>query len=99
MITAVGPEVYARQLTALIGRPDSFGGLARITCPTLVLVGRQDALCPVRMHEEMTAAIPGAVLVVVEQCGHVSSLEQPQAVTATLRYWLQIPVGKGYSYA
>jgi pimeloyl-ACP methyl ester carboxylesterase len=90
MAKAVGPEVYARQLVALMHRPDSFGDLARIACPTLVLVGRQDALCPVGMHQKMAAAIPGADLVVVEQCGHLSSLEQPQAVTATLRYWLQV---------
>jgi pimeloyl-ACP methyl ester carboxylesterase len=63
--------------------------LAAIRCPTLVLVGRQDALTPVSLHEQMAAAIPRAALVIVEQCGHLSPLEQPQAVTAALRYWLQ----------
>ena len=66
------------------GRP-----LGTLACPTLVLVGRQDALTPVAIHEEMAAAIPNAALVVVEQCGHLSPLEQPQAVTAALRYWMQ----------
>jgi pimeloyl-ACP methyl ester carboxylesterase len=37
----------------------------------------------------MAAAIPNAALVIVEQCGHLSPLEQPQAVTAALRYWMQ----------
>ena len=90
MAGRVGPEVYVRQLRALAGRADSRPILRTLACPTLVLVGRQDALTPVALHEEMAAAIPAAALVVAEQCGHLSPLEQPQAVTAALRYWLQI---------
>ena len=41
------------------------------------------------LYLERPSAIPGAALVVIEQCGHLSSMEQPQAVTALLRYWLQ----------
>jgi pimeloyl-ACP methyl ester carboxylesterase len=54
----------------------------------LLVAGRADAVCPVALHEEMAAAIPGARLVVIEQCGHLSSLEQPQTITALLRDWL-----------
>ncbi len=53
-----------------------------------MLCGRQDALTPVALHEEMAAAIRGAKLVVVENCGHLSPLEQPDLVTAALRDWL-----------
>jgi pimeloyl-ACP methyl ester carboxylesterase len=90
MADRVGAAAYGRQLRALAGRADSRPTLRTIACPTLVLVGRQDALTPVALHEDMAAAIPNAALVVVEQCGHLSPLEQPQAVTAALRYWLQI---------
>ena len=72
----------------MLERPDSRGELARIAVPTLVLCGRQDALTPPAMHEEMAAGIPGARLVVVEDSGHMTPLERPQAVTAVLRYWL-----------
>jgi pimeloyl-ACP methyl ester carboxylesterase len=89
MAQRIGPQAYGRQLQALAGRPDSRPTLAAIAVPTLVLMGRQDELTPVTLHEEMAAAIPGATLVIVEQCGHLSPLEQPQAVTAVLRYWLQ----------
>jgi pimeloyl-ACP methyl ester carboxylesterase len=89
MADRVGAAAYGRQLRALAGRADSRPTLGTLACPTLVLVGRQDALTPVAIHEEMAAAIPNAVLVVVEQCGHLSPLEQPQAVTAALRYWMQ----------
>ena len=65
------------------------GSLSEIQCPTLVAGGRQDALCPVETHEEIASTVPNADLVVVEDCGHLSSMEQPQAVTAILRYWLQ----------
>jgi pimeloyl-ACP methyl ester carboxylesterase len=90
MAERVGAAAYGRQLRALAGRADSRPTLGTLACPTLVLVGRQDALTPVAIHGEMAAAIPNAALVIVEQCGHLSPLEQPQAVTAALRYWLQI---------
>jgi pimeloyl-ACP methyl ester carboxylesterase len=90
MAERIGPEAYGRQLRALAGRADNRPTLGTLACPTLVLVGRQDALTPVATHEEMAAAIPNAALVIVEQCGHLSTLEQPQAVTAALRYWMQI---------
>lgn len=83
-----GPEVFVRQQKAIIGRPDSREDLSRITCPTLVLCGRQDAITPLELHEEMSSAIPGARLAVIEDCGHMSTMERPQAVTALLRDWL-----------
>ena len=43
---------------------------------------------PPALSEELVAAIPGARLAIVEDCGHLAPLEQPQAVTALLRYWL-----------
>lgn len=85
----VGNEAFIRQQTAIMGRPDSRADLARIACPTLVLGGRQDRMTPPALHDEMAAEIPGARLVVVEDCGHLAPLEQPHAVSAVLRYWLQ----------
>ena len=84
----VGAEAYRRQQTAIIERPDNRPNLGLIACPTLVLCGRLDALTPPAVHEEMASAIPGAKLVVVENCGHLSPLERPEAVSAVLRYWL-----------
>ena len=85
----VGAEAYQRQQTAIINRPDNRPDLGAIDCPTLVLCGRQDSLTPLAAHEEMASVIPDAKLVVVENCGHLSPLEQPEAVSAVLRYWLQ----------
>jgi pimeloyl-ACP methyl ester carboxylesterase len=89
MAAGVGERAFLRQLSAQRTRPDSRERLKEVTCPTLVAAGRQDVLCPVELHEEIASAIPGARLVVIEDCGHLSCMEQPQAVTALLRYWLQ----------
>ena len=62
--------------------------LKDIRCPTLVLVGDADQLTPPDRAQEMAAAIPGAELVVVPECGHLSTLERPELVTHALRGWL-----------
>jgi pimeloyl-ACP methyl ester carboxylesterase len=84
-----GPEAYVRQQLAIMGRPDSLPGLAAIACPTLVLVGDDDQLTPPALAHEMAAGIPSARLVVVADSGHLSTLEQPQAVTAALVEWMK----------
>lgn len=83
-----GQAVFERQSLALRDRPDSSATLATITCPTLVLCGEEDSLCPPQLHREMASMIPGARLHVIPDCGHLATLEQPDAVTAALRHWL-----------
>ena len=58
------------------------------SAPTVVICGRQDALSPVALHQEMADGVIGSRLVVIEDCGHLSPLERPYAVTAVMRYWL-----------
>jgi pimeloyl-ACP methyl ester carboxylesterase len=85
MAEAVGPEAFVRQEEAIIGRSDSRGDLPGIACPTLVLCGCEDVLMPVEVHEEMASLIPDSRLRVVEECGHLSTLEHPEEVTAAMR--------------
>ncbi len=73
-----------------MGRPDSRPTLKQIRCPTLVLVGDADALVSREAAEEMAEAIAGARLVVVPDCGHLSTLEQPEAVTQALMDWMAL---------
>jgi pimeloyl-ACP methyl ester carboxylesterase len=89
MAEEVGVPAFVRQQTALIGRPDSRPSLGAIRCPTLVIVGDGDQLTPPDRAQEIAAAIPGARLVVVPDCGHVSTVEQPDAVTQALLEFLQ----------
>ncbi len=80
---------YAAQINALLTRPDAGPLLPRIACPTLVLTGREDAWSGPAQHEAMAAAIPGAQLVIVEHCGHMCTMEQPQALSEALTAWLR----------
>ena len=89
MAERTGIEAYLRQQNAIIARPDYRSLLPSIACPALVLCGRQDRLTPLENSEQMAAAIPGAKLVVVEECGHLSTLERPAEVNRAMRSWLQ----------
>ena len=88
MADDTGLEAFKRQQAAIIARPDNRPFLGSIKCPTLVLVGRQDALTPPELSEEIAAAIPGAKLQIVPECGHLSTLERPEAVNRALEAWL-----------
>lgn len=88
MAERIGPDGFIRQQHAIMSRADSRPLLPTIGCPTLVLCGRQDALTPLALHEELAALIPGARLQVIEDCGHLATLERPMQTTAALRDWL-----------
>jgi pimeloyl-ACP methyl ester carboxylesterase len=89
MAADVGVDGFVRQQRAIMGRPDSRPMLPAIRCPTLVLVGDSDAATPPELSKEMADAIPGARLVVIKNCGHLSTLEQPNAVNAAMADWLK----------
>ena len=79
-----GPEVFLRHEQAIMTRADCRPGLSSIRCPTLVLVGDGDVLTPPEHAQEIAAGIKGARLVIVPACGHLSTLERPEAVTEAL---------------
>jgi pimeloyl-ACP methyl ester carboxylesterase len=88
MARTVGKDAFIRQQTAIMGRPDSRETLAAVTCPTLILCGTEDALTPPDRHQEMAGLIAGSKLVCIPDCGHLSPIEQPEAVTEALVEWL-----------
>lgn len=90
MAERVGREAFLRQQRLIINRPDSRHDLGLIHCPTAVICGRHDQLTPLADSIEMADEIPGGRLVVIEDCGHLPPLEQPHAVSAVMRLWLQI---------
>ncbi|MGC2856397.1 alpha/beta fold hydrolase [Novispirillum sp. DQ9] len=90
MALRVGADAFIRQQRAIMERPDGRDDLARITVPTLVLCGREDKLTPPKVHQEMADRLPNGALVVLDDCGHMAPLEQPAAVNAVFRYWLQM---------
>ena len=88
MIDETGAEAFVRQLQAIMSRPDSRPLLASIRCPTLVLVGDGDLATPPELNKEIADGIPDARFVAVPECGHLSTIERPEAVNAALAAWL-----------
>lgn len=91
-----GPEVFERQIRALQRRPDQQGELRRIKVPTLVLCGAHDTLTPLRKHTFMSELIPGADLKVLDEAGHLPTLEAPDFVNDALTDWLSAPARAAY---
>jgi pimeloyl-ACP methyl ester carboxylesterase len=89
MANATGVEAFVREETAIIGRPDSRPDLGAIRCPTLVLVGDSDVITTPELSVEIADGIDGARLVTVADCGHLTPIERPEAVTEALIAWLQ----------
>jgi pimeloyl-ACP methyl ester carboxylesterase len=88
MALETGAEAFVRQQKAIMSRADSRLLLTAIRCPTLVLVGDGDELTPPELAKEIAGGIEDAKLAVVPACGHLSTLEQPEAVNALLSDWL-----------
>lgn len=89
MAEEIGAEGFVRQQTAIMKRPDSRPVLAGLSIPTLVLVGQEDEITPVTEAREMAGLVGArARLAILPGCGHLSTLEAPQAVTAELLGWL-----------
>lgn len=89
MAEGIGPQGFLSQSEALAARPDQCATLRAVTVPTLVLCGREDALCPVERHELMHALVPHSELVIIEGAGHLPTLEQPEQTNEALRQWMQ----------
>ena len=89
MAEETGAQAFIRQQSAIMTRPDSRPDLPKITCPTLVLVGDGDQLTVPKIAEEIAGLIPGSRLVVVPDCGHLSTIERPAAVNAALVEWMR----------
>lgn len=88
MADATGLPAFEREQAAIIGRPDNRPFLAAIRCPTVIIVGAQDALTPVKVSQEMHAGIAGSRLEVIPDCGHLATLERPEIVNGILLEWL-----------
>ena len=92
MIERRTPNIFAAQINALLARPDAREVLRGLRCDTLLLCGREDAWSPLARHEQMQAMQPGSRLAVIEHCGHMSTMEQPEAVSDVLATWLLRPL-------
>jgi len=55
-----------------------------VGCPTTVIAARDDVLCSVERHQEMQRLIPGSELLIIDDCAHLSPLEQPAPISRAM---------------
>ncbi|TAE39033.1 MAG: alpha/beta fold hydrolase [Runella slithyformis] len=87
MAINTGEEAFFSQIKAQLNRPDSTPDLPHIQCPVLVVTGREDKVCTPQIHQEMVSLMPNAMLAILEECGHLSTLEQPHSLNEIIRKW------------
>ena len=87
MTERLGPEVFVRQNN--VERKDGTDVLRCLACPVLILCGEHDEITPPAAHREMARLVQHARLVVVPNSGHMTPIENPEAVTRELRTWLR----------
>lgn len=92
MAADLGPREFVRQSRALQRRPDAQKALRMTRSPALVLCGGQDKLTPPRRHEFMAELIPYAELAVIDEAGHLPTLETPEKTNMALRAWMDLPM-------
>jgi pimeloyl-ACP methyl ester carboxylesterase len=88
MARSIGASGQFNQQQAMLLRPDSHADLRTVRVPTLIACGREDAVTTVADHERMRDCVAGARFEVFEQCGHLSTIEQPDTTTTMLKRWL-----------
>ncbi|MBV8324598.1 MAG: alpha/beta fold hydrolase, partial [Hyphomicrobiales bacterium] len=88
MAEETGAQAFLRQQQAIMTRPDVRPFLPAIKCPTLVLVGDGDELTPPALSQEIAAGVTASRLVVIAGCGHLSTMERPDAVNRALIEWM-----------
>ena len=89
MMEQTSVENFVRQQNAIIDRRDHRDALPGYACPTLIIVGEADAVTPPKLSEEIAELIPHAILNIIPDCGHISTLERPGAVNEAMKMWLE----------
>lgn len=89
MALDLGPDVFVNQSRALRDRIDQTETLRAFALPALILCGQEDTLCPVSRHQLMHDIMPNSTFKIIENAGHLPTLEQPQETTAALTRWLE----------
>jgi pimeloyl-ACP methyl ester carboxylesterase len=88
MARSIGARGQLNQQQAMLSRPDSHADLRMVRVATLIAFGREDMTTPLAEHDRMRDCVPGSHLEVFEQCGHLSTIEQPKVVNLLLTRWL-----------
>ena len=88
MALSLGPDVFINQSRALQSRLDQQNTIQSIKIPVLIMCGSEDKLCPVERHEMMHNMISDSDLKIINNAGHMPTLEQPRETTEVIKEWL-----------
>ena len=88
MALNLGPDVFINQSRALQSRLDQQNTIQSIKIPVLIICGSEDKLCPVERHEMMHNMISDSDLIIINNAGHMPTLEQPRETTEVIKEWL-----------
>lgn len=88
MFNEVGAEAFIRQQHSMLMREECEAILLQIECPTLVVHASKDRVFSLEDHQHLVRNIPKAKLAIIEECGHMSTMEKPVQVNSLLREWL-----------
>ena len=88
MALTLGPDVFINQSRALQTRADQQNTIQSIKIPVLIMCGSEDKLCPVERHEMMHNMISDSDLKIINNAGHMPTLEQPRETTEVIKEWL-----------
>lgn len=96
MSISAGLGCYDRQMEALLSRPEVETLLPKVRCPTLVLVGSEDAWSSVEQHRVIAGSVLGAQLEVIDHAGHMMPAEQPAKLNEVLQAWMASSVQNNF---
>ena len=88
MALQLGAKVFMQQSRALMSRIDQTITLQNIEVPTLLMCGKYDRLCNIRTHQKMHDLIKKSSLNVIDDAGHLPTLENPGKTNRVLKEWL-----------
>lgn len=87
MVLRLGKETFLRQLA--LKREDSIARLAQIDCPTLVVTSRHNQLRTLEESEALAEGIRESSYEIIEDCGHMTPFEKPDALSGVISSWLR----------
>ena len=86
----VGSDAFCTHHLAMMKRPDYRPVLSKISCPTVIIAGKQDLITRAASQFKMADAIKGAQTVLIDKCAHMATIEQPEKTLQAMRQWLTV---------
>ncbi|WP_347358612.1 alpha/beta hydrolase [Bdellovibrio sp.] len=80
-------EMYLNQMMATLDRKDLTAELRQLSCPILIVGGREDRVVPLKQLESLHQQIPQAKFQIIEECGHYIPLEKPDEMAQVLSHF------------